>query len=342
MARGPQLPELLGSFALTESGDCIITKEWPLGEAYHAILIHFRGTYTVSTLQSSGLTNKSNPFYHLMRGVKLETDYHGTLVDLPAKALKLIAQVKHGPEPYLSETINTTAAAAYPFEVCIPIYFEDFRMQNPTDLLLDTEKVSKMTLTLSLRADSDLYSGTVSTLVDALSSMYADVYTIRSKGALAQEAKPGAFLRQTLSNPPFSAAAQTYIDLARNPNEAIKRLYCFTGNGASGTLAVATEAMSGSGNNLVHSEHKVESNLATHVRNVKPAQVRAENQMRYQFASIPAGLHVYDFVRDGSHYAALPTGDKSVLQFKATNESSLPSGTNVVTCFEERLVRLAQ
>lgn len=327
--------QYLGQFSLAASTPTRQTFNFPLGELWYAMYLRIAFTLTTGGTLTNAVAY-TDAAMEICNLIQLDVDRDGTLVKAPAKAMVRIGQTKAHTAPNIDNaSFSATAGAAYAFSFMVPVFFADERMLRPEDTCLATDRYSQMSLIVGLGAGSDCLSTLGSAGTYAISAATCDVEIEKLQGPIPQGARPKFVQKMVVEGSPIDTSLTTNLGLTRSPSRAIKRLYAFASN-----LGVASRPWSGNGHNTVLSTISVESDQKAHDQNRRAAQVRDENKLRYEQETWPAGLHVLDYVRDGSNLSALSTGDKARLEVQQTEDSSNPAGQNNLSVVSEAIEAL--
>lgn len=310
---------VLTGAALTESGQTQFSREFPVGEGWHALYLRFNNVFTVGT----GTTPVAEGELLAIKNVLLRTDRGEIICNLPGRALYKIATYRTGEAPRK----DAIAAASATYRVTLPIFFSDFALLRPNDTVLDTKRYNSLSLQVQMGTESDLL-GTPGT---SSAVWTLDAVIERTMGVLSPEAEPYWHMNYDW-RPPIDANVTASIDIERSPEMSIKKLYVHSGT--SGTGGVPW-----SGVNADTIQDVV--NIKDQNRFIEKDRIHAEildvNKMHAGLESVIAGVEVYDFVRDGSIVSALATGDKSVLQYGFTKQGGV--GANSIVTLTQEAIR---
>lgn len=249
----------------------------------------------------------------IIKNVMMRTDKGEVLVDLPGRALYNIANVKSATAPRK----DAIAAASATYHVNLPIYFTDDRMVQPEDTILATDRYNSINLEVQMGTVSDLLStpGTASITLDADFEVLrtSDVTPIRPIAHVSYRA-------ESTQDP----NAGTNINLERDLNKNIKRLYVHTASSAS-----AGEPFTGTNDDGVIDDSSLKDHNRAIIQDRIYEMVQDDNKEEYSLESVIAGLQVFDFVRDGSINSSLWTGDLSKLQYTWSNDAGVAANDQV-------------
>ena len=303
---------------LNNGGTTTLGKDFPLGEGWMKMLLRFNFSLTVGT--GTGAITEGELL--IIRNVLLKTDRGEILCNIPGRALYKIAAYQTGQLPRK----DAIAAATATYRVTLPIIFADLRMNRPVDTVLDTSRYNSMQLQVQIGGVADLL-GTVGTssLISTL-----DIEIERTLGKLPPKGKPIMHVSYDYQQP-VDASSLTSIDLERSSDMSLKRLYVHSGT--SGTVGVPWSGVNSDAvQNVVTMKDQNRSIQYERIH----AMIQDGNKLDAFLESVIAGVEVYDFVRDGAITSALATGNKSVLQYKWTNQGGV-AANSIVTATGEKI-----
>lgn len=313
--RDTEFVNVLNATALTVGGRSIISKDFPLGEGWFRMKLRFGLVVTIGT--GSGAIAEGELL--VIKNVLLRTDKSEVLCNLPGRALYVIGAIKAGCLPRK----NAMAAASATYYVDLPIYFVDDTMLVPTDTILDTSRYNSLTLDITLGTVADLFTTVGSSSMTAT----LDCEIERVKGLLPQAALPKYHISYDVE-PVVDANVSTTLDLQRSTDLAIKRYYVH--ECSSGSAGVP---FSGANADDVKNKESITDQTGFVVQERIHEMTQNSNKEDYGLETVLAGITVFDFVRDGSIFTSLLTGDKSKLSLKWTNKT-VASGDLVSVAFE--------
>lgn len=316
MSRDLQQTLVFSGEALNTNGRNPLGKNLPLGQGWYKANLRIGITLTAGTA-AGPVTNGELDF---IKNVLMRTDAGEVLVDLPGRALYNIAIQKIATTP----NKDAIAASDATYYVNLPIYFTDDQMQRPEDTILDTSRYASMKLDVTLGTVSDLFTtpGTASVTVTA------DFEIQHTADVIPAEAAPVAHINYEMDQP-ADPNANTYIDIQRDQNLSIKRLFIHT----------ASSATDGSGFTGTNDNDVIEVvNLKDHNSNIVQdryfSMIQDDNKEEFALENIPGGLAIINFVRDGSINSSLWTGNLSKLQLSWTNDATVAANDQVAVARE--------
>ncbi len=324
--------------ALNVGGRTIISNALPLGEGWYAMTLRFAIVFTVGT--AAGITAGSDYELRVIRMIQLRTDKGELIVNLPGRALHKIAWIKAGTEPY--RDIFAAVGAPTTYFVHIPIFFADPHAARPEDTVLDTSRYNSVTLDISMGPATDLTNvvgtGTYTATVD--------VDLIRSKGPLDAQAKPVAHMSYDYRQP-VDANVNTVIDLERSTDLWLRRLYVHST--VAGLPLNNGQPFWGTNSDAIQNIVDVRDQSGFIVQQRIHQIIQMENKTQYGLDSYaddvaaPANNHgvamvgweTHDFMAgDDSVNSALFTGNKSVLQYRWTNQAGVAANSFITAATE--------
>lgn len=311
--------EVNRSASVGVSTTTIFNKDFPLGEGWHKMIIHFEPVLTVGT----GTGAISEGELTLFPSIRFRTDKNELIINsCPARFLYRMDQVKSG----TLATKNAVAASNGTYNTHLIVWFIDPNMMKPEDTILDTSKYNSVQLEITQGGVGSLLStvGTASLVTTC------DIYLERVKGRLDPKIKPAFYPEYGLIGAPVDPTSTTEFNPERAANLAYKRFHVAA---TAGTGVVAGTAYSGPAVNTIISDLTVEDDTGFPFNTVLQDIVRQQNKSDYMIETILTGHHVVDFVLDRSILSALFSGDKSRLKVKWANQA-LPGTPQVTGAYE--------
>ncbi len=301
MARGwGELTAVARGQALNNGATFRFNREFPLGEAWRVLLLHFHETVVIGT----GTGARSEGELEYISGIRLTTGRGDVIVDsVPGRALYRYAQL-------LDETESdrdAVAAASATYDVLLPIYFVDPLAARPEDTLLDTQRFSDTGLSLEITVGgvaqlfTSVGTSTVATTVD--------VYVDRSRGRLDPAVSP-AFAPYYRHFGPVVPGTVNEILIERAVNLAYKRFGLFT----SSVNTVAGTPFSGTALDTILSLIDIEAEHGKLLHEGIPNFLQERNVNEYRLAANMAGWYWFDLVKDRSIQSAFSSGQTSRLR----------------------------
>ncbi|UCH71711.1 MAG: hypothetical protein JSW62_04755 [Thermoplasmatales archaeon] len=296
---------------LSTSGLTTFSKEFPLGEGWHMMLLTFK-----ITIGGSGMASAiSEGELQIIKNILFLTDRDGNCVNCPGRGLFYLAraQAKHLPNK------DAIAASTGDYYVSVPLFFSNPSMSVSKDSVLDTSRYQSVNLHLTMGGLTDLF-GTVGSATLAL-SLSCDV--LRTKGALPQSAKPLLY-PYISAMPQVNPANQQYIELERSVDLALLMVMAHTANSVT-----SGEGFSGTNTANVLSRISIEDNdeIIFNERNVR--QIIDQNEIEHHLDAV-TGFYFFDFQAEGSHFGAYATGPKTRVQLKWVNDTLSTSGVTAL------------
>ncbi len=308
------------SKALTMGGITPFSSEFPLGEGWLAMWLHFVFTLTNTT----GTTPIAESELSIIKNILFMTDKDGISFNVPARALWYLNYL-------LSGTIgNKTAASATAgtFKVTLPLIFSNPRNVNPSDTILDTRRYQKVDLIVTMGTIAD-WLGTPG---DGAITCALTVELQRTYGVL--QTRPIAYPFVAFY-PQVNPANATKIDLEKSKDLGLLLLLLhsansvtsgtpFSGTSANTTLAdISLEDNEG----FIHKSRPIQL-----IQDVAKQQFQLETYNHTAGAALNAltGWHPLYLSSEGSLMGAYPTGDKSRLEVNWTNGALSTSGVTAL------------
>ena len=319
---------LVANAPLNLGGRTIFSKELPVGEGWHRLIIRFSNIVTVGT-GTTPLTATLGQ-YQIIRNLLLKTDRGEQPVNWPGKAFYFKNWIDYGSPP----RSTTLAAATGTYTAMLVIPFVDRKLKRPNDTILDTSRYSSVTLEINYGTIADLLG------VPGTATMTAtvDIDVVRDRGFLDDDAKPAYHIAYDFRQP-VDASVTTSIDLEKSPDLSIKRI--FVNATTSGTAGLP---FYGTPSDAVLLSYNLKDQSSFLWQSVFWNMVRDDNAEYYGLEAttvagiyqlgIP-GLNVISFLASGdSLFSSLYTGDKSLLSLAWTNSGS-PGANSIVTLATE-------
>jgi len=296
---------------VNQNGRSQLGEDFPLAHGWYKANLRFKIVVTIGTA-TGAITNGE---LNIIKNILFRTDKGETICDLPGRALYNIATVKAG----TTARKDAIAAASATYLVNIPLYFADERMIRPEDTILDTARYNSVTLDVTYGGVADLFTtpGTASLVVTS------DFEVYRTSDVLPEEALPIAFPSYEVE-PTSDPNSKTFIDMSRDINMSVKRMYVHTASGAT-----AGQPFSGTNDDGVIDVVSLKDHNSSIIQDRVYEMVQDGNKEDYSLESVVSGLMVFDFVRDGSSLSSLYTGDLSKLQLTWTNDSGVAANDQV-------------
>lgn len=325
--------------ALNNNGRTVFTNQLPLGEGWYKMDLWFTIAFTLGT--AAGITAGADYELRVIRSIQIRTDKGETICNLPGRALHKIAWVKAGVQP--RRDVFAAVGAPTNYLVHIPIYFSDPYGARPEDTVLDTSRYNSVTLDITMGPNADLTNAVGTGTYTAT----LDVDLERSKGPLDAQAKPVAHISYDFRQP-IDASVGTVIDLERSTDLWLRRLYVHST--VAGLPANPGQPMWGTNSDAIQNVVEVRDQSGFIVQQRIHNRVQNANKIAYSLESyadgaaapanavggVPiAGWEVHDFMlHDDSINSALFTGNKSILQYRWTNQAGVAAGSFITAVTE--------
>lgn len=309
---------------LIAGGPISLGKDFPLGEGWYRLMLRFNIAVVIGT----GAGPVAEGELLVIKSISLRNSAGENLVQqLPGRALYKIAVTKCGATPRK----DAIAAATATYSVDIPIYFVDNKMQIPEDTILDTSRYNSISLEIQMGTVADLFTAPGT----ATATFTLDAEIERTKGLLPPKARP-QFHISYFAMQSQDAFSQAFIEIDRSPDLAYKRLYAHaSANGTPGGVFTGANA------DDVQALESIIDQSGDIIRERLHEMIQNSNKNDYSLEVVPAGITVFDFVRDGSINSALYPGDRSRLQYKWTNKAGV-AANDVVSLAVESFRALKQ
>jgi hypothetical protein len=312
-----EIKELGRGLALTLGNTNRFSKELPLGEGWHRLILRFNHALTIG----SGTTAIAEGGLQLVRGITLKSDRGERFVDnVPARLLYRIDQQKSGTLALLTAWAASTAT----YYAVLNLWFVDPLAKFPMDYVIDSARYSTMTLEI-----------TMGTLADALGTVGSaslvstvDIYLERQRGPIPPRVRPKSYKEYGV-RVPVDPNTLTEILAERASNLAYLRWFVW-----AASAPVVGVPWSGVADDATISDLTVDHDGGRPFETCLASIMRQINKVEFQEETVLVGFHTLDFSRDGSMQSALYSGDKSRLSLKLTNLVGLPSPAQVALGYE--------
>lgn len=319
----------VGTFLLPAGQSTIIASpQIPVGDPWMVMRLNLRGQL-VGAAGAAGTVLPDAPCN--LWGLGLSTDYDGAVIEpfVSCRPLYRYNHIINGTAPDLVAP-TVVAATTTDFSVNIDIPFIDERMMVPMDSVLDTRRYNSVTLTINTGVLTDIVSGAANL---TLGTCYVDIELVRVSPRVEFPMGIASILPYYKQHAPIVPAGATTINLDRVPTRAMKRLLMLATTGST-----AGTPWTGSGTNAIIDTLMVTSNVRQHFGSANGGVTRrtlqSGNKVDYALEVWPVGLHVADFVLDGSNGSALATGDKAQLDAVFGYQGGLPATPQVSLLFQ--------
>lgn len=311
--------------AMTIGGRTSFADAFSMGPGIYEIWLRVKIAVTIGT--GAGPINQGE--LNFIKSLYMKTDLGEVPLDnVPGRGMYNVAITKAKTTPRK----DAIAAASGTYIVDLPIYFADPLMVRPEDLILDTSRYKSINFDVTLGTIADLFTAPGTATVTAT----ADLMVRRSKGRWnSEEAAPVGYVCYSVRNP-VDAATVTEIKFELSTDLTYKRAYVH-----ASTAGVAGQPWYGANSDAIIAAMTLKDGEGDWIRKVTSLQMQDVNKADYGLETVPAGLTVLDFVRDGSNKSAIYAGDKNELIFDWDNQSA-PAANSIVTLLTEgyRALRL--
>lgn len=302
-----------------------ISAEFPTGLGAPGIYevrvrVNVALTNTTGTTPLSESTNPAGGLLNFIKQIYFRGDNSDVFVDnLPARPLYKIATLKKGSPP----RFDAMTVAAGTYRVDIPIILADPQANRPEDTVLVASRYKTLTL--------DILSGTRADLLgvvgDSAITATVDIDIVRTKQPWDEAAAPVAWYQAYSAVPSVDAAAVVYMDLERDQNSALKRLYVHSSaNGSAGS------PWAGTNSDTVLQHLTVASGDENYLYQSEYLMLQDANKDDSSLETVLAGNAMIDFMPDGSNLSALQT-DLSQLRLSWANATA--PANSVITAVQE-------
>ena len=309
--RDLEIHNLESGKALTIGNKTVLGKDYPMAEGWFKMKIRIGIAVVIGT--GAGPVVEGELLF--IKSILFKTDKGETICNLPGRALYKIGVIKAGSPP----NKDAIAAASATYYVDLAIYFTDAMMDFPMDTILDTSRYNAVALEITLGTAADLFTAPGTAAVTCT----CDVDVERTKGVLNGNSKPAWFVNYEV-DPPQDASSQTFVDIERADDLALKRLYIHGSANAS-----AGVPFSGANADDVQDVIEVRDSDGPLIKDLIHEMVQNENKDRYSLEALLAGMEVIDFVRDRSNFSAIYTGTRSRLRYLWSNTAGVAAGDQV-------------
>lgn len=318
--------------ALTEGVPVRNVVDFPLNKLYTMLRLRISATVTVGSAPTNYVA-ATNPILALIRNIMFKVSKDGISYNVPGAAAYMLAAMKMGKLPRIDNaSFNPNSAAAYAMSVDIPLLFVDPLMARPEDTILDMSRHTMAELYVQIGAATDcLKAGVGSGGTFALSGLSCDIEYETLAGAPRDTVRPLFFQQVTVEGSPKNVASETSALFTRSSDRLLKRVMFATTNGGA-----VSRPYSGVASSAVVDEVSFGDGRTYFDKSRKDEQIQDEFQTSYTLDA-QTGLYVLDYVKDGSNFSAIPTGDKAELKLEYTVDGSAPAGTNILSPFSETL-----
>lgn len=306
------------------SGKTSFTAEFPRGPGIYATRIRANVLVTIGTGTTplNETTNPAGGLLNYLRQIYYRGDNGDVFVDnVPARPLFKMNLFKNGTVPRLTDV----AASNGTYRVDIVIPHADPDSDRPADTVLVSSRYKSMFFDIFTGPLTDLF-GTVGTCSVAGSTVDVDI--LRTQEDWDEKASPVLWYNSWGVLPPFDASQRTYVDMTRDENSWLKRLYIHTSvNGSTGL------PFGGTNSDAIIQFHNVKSGTKNWPYQQEWLMAQDANKDERSLETVPAGWAMIDFMRDNSNLSAIYTF-RNQLQFNFTPQAGLAAGS-VVTALEE-------
>lgn len=299
--------QILRAEPLVVNGKVQLGRTFPLLQGWLEMNLRINLVVTIGT----GAGPVSEGELLVIKSINFRTDRNEVIVaNVPGRGMFKTAVIRNGTVPQK----DAIAAASATYSVNIPIQFIDEFLLRPNDTILDTSRYNTVSLEVQLGGVADLFTAPGTATMTAT----LDLEVLRTKEVLPPEGRPVWY--QTYQDmPPAIASSQTFVDLERAPDLAIKRLVVH-----SGATATAGVEWSGANDDTIQDIVNVKDSANFIVQERIHAMVQAENRATYSLEALLAGVEVHDFVsRTGSLLDTIFTNDRSKLQYTWSNQAGV-------------------
>ena len=309
--------------------------DFPLNKLITAINLRFSFVVTVggTAINYVAATNAALQF---VKNIMFKTSGDGIAINAPAAALYYRAALLLGMLPRIDNaSYDPAAEAAYTFSFSLPLLFCDPRMARPEDTILNMARYSGAELFITMgdgTEGSKVGVGSGGTF--AISSATCDIELETIAGAPRPSMEPLFYQKVEIEGSPKNIASDSTATLNRSADKLLKRVMFYTANGASVSFPFGGVASALVAENVSFGDGRQYFDKSRYV-----AQITDENQTAYKVAA-QTGLYVLDYVKDGSNFSAIPTGDKSELKLEWTAGASAPALVNTVSVLSDTLNKL--
>ena len=308
--------------ALTMSGLSTFSSEFPLGEGWFVLWLHFVITLTNTT----GTTVISEAELSLIKNIMFKTDRDGISYNIPARALWYLNYLLCG----TVGTKTTASATAGTFKVTLPIIFANPRLVRPVDTILDTRRYNMVELHITMGSIADW----LSTVGDGALTATLTAEVQRTYGTIPKGGEPVAY-PYVASYPQVNPASATKIDIERSTDLALLLALIHSGNSVTSGVG-----FSGTGANTTLADISIEDNegYVHYKRPIQLIQDQAKQMFELETYNITGaaalnpltGWHPLFLSAEGSLIGAYPTGGKSRCEINWTNGTLSTSGVTAL------------
>lgn len=324
--RFPIMPDVIAeNKAMTVGGRTQFSEQFQMGPGIYDMWLRVKIAVVIGT----GAGPIAEGELNFIKSLYFKTDLGEVCLDnVPGRGMYKVALTKGGAAPRK----DAIAAASATYTVDIPIYFADPKAIRPEDTVLDTSRYKSVTFDVTLGTIADLFTAPGTATVTAT----ADLLVNRSKGRWnSEEAPPVGHVVYSNRNP-VDAATVTEIKLETATDLSYKRAYIHASTGG-----VAGQPWYGANSDAIIGSMTLKDGSTDWVRKVHYLQMQDINKQDYGLETVPSGVVVLDFMRDGSNKSAMYAGDKNEIIFDWDNQGA-PAANSIVTLLTEgyRALRL--
>jgi len=268
-----------------------LNEGFPLGEAWLRLILRLNIVLTNTT----GTDAISEGELNLLKALTLKTSMGEIIYNaVPGRPLYRIDEYKTG-TPGVKDAISATAGT---FRVQYNLWLIDPLLVRPEDFLLNTIRYNRIQLDLLIGTVADL----LTTVGDSVITVTADLYAERIRGVLDPKVSPVEYSEIYVPSP-VNPASQTYCDIERSQDLAIKRMIIFAQNSATlGSPFTGTPA------DTIIDKIGFDTDRGELLNKVFWRMLNSQCKLDYRLASSQTGIVVIDFCRDGSKMSSVSGG----------------------------------
>lgn len=291
--------------------------ELPMGgEGWYGLRLRFYIAVTIGT--GSGAIAESE--LKFIKKILFRTDRGEVLCNMPGRGLYKLVAYKQG-SPSRKDAM-AAASATYVVDLLLP--FADFKMARPEDTILDTRRYQSCEMEITLGTVADLFT-TVGTSSVAVT---LDIDVERTDGKLEDAGGPLYTIQYDVF-PPVDANSQTNIDMLKADGLRYKRAFSHEcANGSAGVAFGGTTA------DDVKDRVTIDNSDGFIEKSRLHESIQNQNKDDAGLESVLAGFEFFDFVKDGSIWSAIDSGEVPRIKFSWTNKAGVAANDIVTLGYE--------
>jgi len=269
----------------------VLNEGFPLGEAWKRLILRLNVVLTNTT----GTTAISEGELNLLKALTLKTSMGEIIYNaVPGRPIYRLDEIKTG-TPAVKDAITATAGT---FRTQFNLWLVDPLLVRPEDFLLNSIRYNRIQLELNIGTVADL----LTVVGDSAITVTADLYIERIRGVLPPKVGPKEYTEISIPAP-VNPASQTYIDIERANDLAIKRMLIYAQNSAT-----AGSPFSGTPADTILDKIGFDTDRGELFNKVFWRMLNSQNKLDYRLVTAQVGIVLIDFCRDGSKMSSVSGG----------------------------------